>query len=228
MPESTRERIIIEQKRGELTQEQRVSFVLILTVGALSLIMGTLFIVRNVHKPFDLSYEGPLFLTSSQQRAVEIEEQKNKDTDGDGLTDYDELYVHQTSPYLKDTDGDGFFDDVELANGKDPNVSSTSADINITSDIDNGLVDTTGSLLGNSGFTVPTVDQIDSAATPIDPENITPAQLRQALLEQGATAEQVNAISDEELLNQYYQLLEEQKAAEGQLPVENEPDAEAE
>jgi alpha-tubulin suppressor-like RCC1 family protein len=35
------------------------------------------------------------------------------DTDGDGLTDDDELLVHKTSPTLKDTDGDGMSDYTE-------------------------------------------------------------------------------------------------------------------
>jgi hypothetical protein len=32
---------------------------------------------------------------------------KTKDTDGDGLSDWDEIHVYKTSPYLEDTDGDG-------------------------------------------------------------------------------------------------------------------------
>src|SRR5207244_3745245 len=36
------------------------------------------------------------------------------DTDGDGLTDQDELNVYNTDPFRKDTDGDGFSDGVEV------------------------------------------------------------------------------------------------------------------
>ena len=43
------------------------------------------------------------------------------DTDGDGLTDDDELQVHKTSPILTDTDGDGMSDFTECVDyGHDP------------------------------------------------------------------------------------------------------------
>lgn len=46
---------------------------------------------------------------------------KQKDTDNDGLNDYDELYVYGTSPYLPDTDSDGFDDKREIDTNQDPN-----------------------------------------------------------------------------------------------------------
>ncbi len=45
---------------------------------------------------------------------------KHRDTDGDGLSDYDELFKYGTSPYLKDTDSDGIPDNVEIKNGTNP------------------------------------------------------------------------------------------------------------
>jgi hypothetical protein len=46
---------------------------------------------------------------------------KNKDTDADGLSDWDELNLYKTSPYLEDSDSDGFSDKEEINNGADPN-----------------------------------------------------------------------------------------------------------
>ena len=37
-----------------------------------------------------------------------------KDTDGDGISDYDEVNIFGTSMYLKDSDGDGITDDQEI------------------------------------------------------------------------------------------------------------------
>lgn len=45
---------------------------------------------------------------------------KNIDTDGDGLTDYDEVKIYQTSPLKADTDGDSYGDGAELRRGYDP------------------------------------------------------------------------------------------------------------
>lgn len=44
-----------------------------------------------------------------------------KDTDGDGLNDWDELNTYKTSAYLEDSDSDGFSDKVELDSDNDPN-----------------------------------------------------------------------------------------------------------
>lgn len=43
------------------------------------------------------------------------------DTDGDGLDDGDELNVFQTNALEQDTDGDGYLDGDEVLNGYDPN-----------------------------------------------------------------------------------------------------------
>jgi hypothetical protein len=43
------------------------------------------------------------------------------DTDGDGLTDGDEVNVWHTNPLIADTDGDGYSDGSEVQNGYNPN-----------------------------------------------------------------------------------------------------------
>lgn len=50
----------------------------------------------------------------------------NPDTDADGLTDFEELFIYHTNPLLVDTDGDSFTDGEEVSFGSDPlNPSST-------------------------------------------------------------------------------------------------------
>lgn len=44
----------------------------------------------------------------------------NPDTDGDGLSDGDEVHLYHTNPLLWDTDGDGISDGVEVRTGSDP------------------------------------------------------------------------------------------------------------
>jgi hypothetical protein len=43
------------------------------------------------------------------------------DTDGDGLTDRDEVEIYESNPLLKDTDHDGVSDGEEVKNGDSPN-----------------------------------------------------------------------------------------------------------
>ncbi len=45
---------------------------------------------------------------------------KELDTDGDDISDYDEMYYYNTNPYLSDTDGDGIPDGKEIALGMNP------------------------------------------------------------------------------------------------------------
>ena len=51
------------------------------------------------------------------------------DSDGDGLTDYDEYHNRSTDPYGNDTDGDGLLDgDEVVVHGTDPTVHEVDAD----------------------------------------------------------------------------------------------------
>ena len=50
------------------------------------------------------------------------------DTDGDGLSDYQEAIEHQTSLTSKDSDNDGLSDAFEVANGTNPNQSNENVD----------------------------------------------------------------------------------------------------
>lgn len=85
------------------------------------------------------------------------------DTDSDTLLDGDELNVYMTSPLLPDTDSDGFDDNVELDAGSDPNSNSSipgsaSGDIN-----GDGVVNTADVLLTTRivlGTLTPTTNQL--------------------------------------------------------------------
>lgn len=46
------------------------------------------------------------------------------DTDGDGLTDLDEVITHASNPLNTDSDGDGYSDGIEVARDGDPNDQS--------------------------------------------------------------------------------------------------------
>jgi HPt (histidine-containing phosphotransfer) domain-containing protein len=63
-----------------------------------------------------------------------------KDSDGDGVTDYDEVALYRTNPLAADSDNDGFTDGAEIEGGYDPNNDSQEAAITYESPKDSGFV----------------------------------------------------------------------------------------
>jgi len=114
----------LKQRGTELSKEQKAAFVLLMFLGLGGVVLGFFSFGANLRRPFELQlarYTGEQFLTSSQREAAEIEASKTRDTDGDGLMDYDETYVFKTSAFLGDTDSDGIDDKTEVYAGQDPN-----------------------------------------------------------------------------------------------------------
>ncbi|MCA9365278.1 hypothetical protein KC723_00100 [Candidatus Kaiserbacteria bacterium] len=63
----------------------------------------------------------------------------SKDTDGDGISDYDEVKIYGTDPTNPDSDNDGFLDGAEILNGFDPNNNTYEATINFRSPKETGV-----------------------------------------------------------------------------------------
>lgn len=77
--------------------------------------------IVNLPAGFKLPDFSELTKTDAEKRLEAAAELKKTDTDEDGLTNYDELYVYTTSPYLADSDSDGINDQSEIKSGEDPN-----------------------------------------------------------------------------------------------------------
>ncbi len=110
----------MEHPRPELTKEQRVALSFVIFSGGVAVILGVLFVWHHMKVPFIVSYQGPKLLVGDDAANAQITKDKQTDTDGDGLSDYDEKNIYGTSPYLADTDSDGLSDKVEVTNGTDP------------------------------------------------------------------------------------------------------------
>jgi hypothetical protein len=105
-------------------------------IGAAILVIFSVLIVaitvwrypKFLSAPFsEYGQDKGLWKSQTEQDLEKIAAMKTKDTDGDGLTDYDETYLYQTSPYLADSDSDGFSDKDEIASGNDPNCPAGQA-----------------------------------------------------------------------------------------------------
>lgn len=190
-----RERIVIRKTRPALSHEQKLVFGLVIAVGGLSLLLGSLYMLRHIASPFFIEYSGELYLSQEQQEALVAQQQQEKDTDEDGLTDYDELYVHGSSPYLRDTDGDGYDDqtevlagtDVQCAAGKSCGQEDQLPDAQPFDDL-------TGDDSLSADDSVESLQGIQQAVG-----ELTVEEIRELLITAGADAEMVNGVSDEDL-----------------------------
>lgn len=201
---------MIRKTKPEVSKEQKAGFALVLITGTMSIVLGGFYMSRHLASPFDFEYVGPRFLSVAEQRAQELETQRSSDTDEDGLNDYDELYTYHTSPYLKDTDGDEVSDPEEIKAGTDPNCLGDSCDLNTNNAFENAG----NELLENLPPLDPGIQQTIENGLPATTANdltalkgMTAPDIRQLLLENGATANQVDALTDEEIMVLYNDVL---------------------
>jgi len=115
----------LRERWSALSNEQRISLIILSVFGVAALGLSFLFMSSHVRQPFLVPLvrleNARSFYEQQQADANELENLKKKDTDHDGLSDYAELYVYQTSPYLSDSDSDTVPDSIEVAMGTDPN-----------------------------------------------------------------------------------------------------------
>ncbi len=179
------------------TQKRFIISLVFVTFAALG--FGGWYIAHQLRSPFAPQVSENTNTTStvaagSTTPLTGIESLREKDTDGDGLTDYDEFYIYKTSPYIADSDSDGLPDKEEIDAGNDPNCPigkncsrTTIANTNTTEVLVNGVQVGEGTTTSNSG-------------------DLTADELRQILRDAGASEEQLSQISDEDLLATYREI----------------------
>ncbi len=87
----------------------------LIIISVLILGFGFLQIRGAIFAPF-FRPPAPKELTQAEILA----ELRTRDTDKDRLSDFDEKFIHATSPYIADTDSDGFSDYEEVMAGSNP------------------------------------------------------------------------------------------------------------
>lgn len=200
-------------ERADYQNGSRGAFFSLLFLGIAIVSLGVWQVVARVKKPFN-----PNFSDNAQ---VAVLNNQESDTDGDGLTDYEEMYVYGTSPYIEDTDSDGILDSEEIKKGSDPNCPeggnclatidfeaqpSVAANIGVT-DINTDNQATGTSSLGEISISENTSEtELRRALS----GEIDAASLRALLIEGGADAEILSQISDEDLIASYQEVLNNQ------------------
>lgn len=170
-------------------------------VAVVAVGVGFYQIYIGIYEPFKTEGEFESLSASTIEERVQsinsLLSLQTSDSDSDGISDYDELYTYKTSAYLKDTDSDGIDDIIELKQGSDPTCHK-----------DKGCGETIPSS--------PPVPQVlpefplyleesgELPSLPLTPglseTMITPSDLRLLLEQSGFPKEQLNSLSDEELM----------------------------
>ena len=190
----------------KLSREQKAGFMFVIVCGLMALVLGGQYLWTHMAEPFSISYTGPRFLTGSEEDAARISEQKRLDTDFDTVSDYDELNIYKTSPYLEDSDSDGLTDDAEISTGQDPNCAPD-APCSSKNNEDVVLSNGTAGLDQEAATLAAQQQALDAALSQL--YGLQPAEIRQLLIESGATQAEVTAMTDEEVTLLYQSILQQ-------------------
>ncbi|MFH1146052.1 MAG: hypothetical protein V1707_03775 [bacterium] len=205
--------VIPRQTKGVNERERKA---LIWTLGVVSVVVFIVAIInlkQSIAKPFafEQALEQPdseltpseLPVDPSQLSDQQIAVLSKQDTDGDGLSDFEELYGYKTSPYIEDTDSDGVSDGAEVKANSDPLCPAGKNCFDMA----------TGSVTAEEQ----NIEQPDK-----DYRNLTVTEIKELLIQSGASAESVNKLSDEQLVENYKkafdQLAGQTAAGQGILP----------
>jgi len=162
--------------------------------GILALAFGIWKISHNIKSPFKLQ---PMQNLSNEN----IFDSQTKDTDGDGLTDFDETNFYNTSPYLEDTDSDSLPDGDEIKNNTDPNCATG----RICAESETGVEDKT-SFIGSQMSATSSLN--------IDLLNFSVKDIRELLKASGMKEEDLNKLDDDTLMQIYQEALKDSNKEE--------------
>ena len=204
------------------SKNQKIASAVLAVFAVFIIILWLVQLKKTITGPF--AYQGgsedQTTITGTQNSDEAL---KTKDTDGDSLSDYEELYVYTTSPYLEDSDSDGISDGEEVRQGKDPNCPEgrncantgiVNGDQSVVKPGENTQNNSTLNNLLNQ-FGVTPQQQTATAATsssntgvqPVLGNNMDAATLRQLLINNGMDKTVLDKISDQELMQSYQQML---------------------
>ncbi|MBU4360988.1 hypothetical protein L6278_02430 [Candidatus Parcubacteria bacterium] len=192
----------------------KLVFGVLIFLGMGTLAFGFINLTRNIYDNKFKGNENETADTQQKDLVTDLLELQAMDTDKDGLSDYDEIYIYKTSPYLADTDSDGYLDKEEIDTGHDP-LCPVGQDCRGTELPDDSAVDPNSilpydeSLLGQDGSIQ---EQGANEEIPADLMNelinLTPDQVRELLRTSGQmTEEQLAEIDDETLMQIYREVL---------------------
>lgn len=182
------------EKISGLSKEQKIGFVLLLIFAFFTVGLGIMQIRNTMYSHFALKNSIPLGIN---EKINTVDALRFRDTDKDGLTDYEEIYVYGTSAYLADSDSDGISDKDEIAKGTDP-LCTKGQNCDIS--------------LSNQGTTSSTLENLPPEPTGLSPQDFLnmiqdPKAVRKMLLDSGVKQDVLDKVNDTELMGLIQKLM---------------------
>lgn len=219
----------LPKNNNGLDLKSKILVVVLFVFAVVIVILWASSLKNNLNEPFE--YQGQTNTNegggcpSGDCGGSNDEDLRNKDTDGDGLSDWEELNVYNTSPYLKDSDSDGYPDGEEVENNHDPNCPR--GEECYKEEEDNGMVNNPSATTSSNqnpedGMNF---DNINSSLN-LDEENLNAApeevqsvmqgeasvdNLREILRQAGMEEDVLDKISDDQLKEAYKETLNKQQ-----------------
>ncbi|MDO8509832.1 MAG: hypothetical protein Q7S24_01690 [bacterium] len=185
-----------ERKKSGLTKEQRVGLVLLSAFAIMAVGLGILQLRNTLYEPFALNSSIPATIKTdiNSTEALQL-----RDTDRDGISDFDEMYIYSTSAYLADSDSDSIPDKQEIDSGSDPLCAVGKDCSAMVENPDAALVRISST---SSKITGTALELSVTGEKPIDLEQALkdPKQIRQLLLTSGMDPKVLQAVSDANLM----------------------------
>ncbi len=180
-----------------LSKEQKIGFILLLAFAIFAIGLGVLQIRNTMYSRFALNDQVPFQL---KDQVNTVDALRFRDTDKDGINDFDELYVYGTSPYLADTDSDGIPDGEEVKRGLNPNCVE-GQDCSLTPETAAVVVNVSSTL--DPSMSAPA----DQPAIELGQAIQDPVQVRKMLIGAGVKKDVIDKFSDVQLMKMVNEIM---------------------
>jgi len=174
-----------------LDKNRKIAVVVLGFTAILMIIFWGYNLNHKIKDPF--TYKGA---GKSEEASEAASVDMTKDTDNDGLTDYDETNIYNSSPYLEDSDSDGYKDGEEVKNNTNPNCA-VGADC--VQELVLEKVDTTAGLDSETAIITDMLANVDVSDVPQGQLQA----IREAFLEAGYDKTKLEQMTDQQVYQAY-------------------------
>jgi len=214
----------MENNNNSMDKNRKIALIVLSVFSVSIIVIWSLNFKNSLRDPF--SYKGDLIVnnTNNQNNCADGNcatgemtsdnlELKNIDTDGDGISDWDELFVYGTSPYLEDTDGDTLSDyeeifvyktNVNCPEGQNCSNSLSQSEVQNTEPSDD-FYNFLNSLETSVDQDINSTSSNSSLSE--NSENLDAQSLRQILIQSGIEEGDLEQINDDDLMKLYQEVL---------------------